>query len=699
MPSLTFFTRLVVPAEHEDAVAHTTSTLTTSGEVFASIEPLAGLAAVCTASIELLLRAQSVQPHSPVLVSVCDELVKLNSVMHEVHDHVRSRIQCASCASEREALLLSLARSEELHECIEQLRRDIIGLCSLPTLQLYIPYAQWLWRVGKTERALEPVRDGIKEAMERFQQSTELILEHPSGGLALSEDTVAPAHSGRGQSGMESIDEDTFRLIAYEVRNTKGDLLSLSSVSRRLRGLAMPMLFAHCSTDYYGNRGVPPLTIRHFVRHLTYKGLCGSHRPSFGIELPYLPALSCITFDGDDYGSGVPWPVLERCLRIPQLRSVSWGLGAGFAAMDPYPAHVIADMPVVLTSLHFERPLRMWRTLVFEPDRYGLSVIPPEKEIATESLCMIPLVLRTHETIESLWLVMESASIERMAEMEWPNLREFVLSGEYPRPITSSPFVDLLRRTPRLTTFSASIALPIHMDRLPILGRSPPPWIERLEFRSLTLSYPDPGDAIFCANMSALTHLSLRDSPRYYYHLAIDKVSKRYNAPILTSSECLRILKRMSLPALESLALSYIADEEDQDLLHYVIDTFSQLHTLELHRYRKDRQEVVQHATIARVLSRGEMLRYVFLNLDFHDDHGPPGKGNWEEPISVFDPVHEDRGFELVAIMERCPRLQYVALLRHYELLSQWVEYHPSRCAQSRYVFAETDSINPYFEN
>ena len=83
------------------------------------------------------------------------------------------------------------------------------------------------------------------------------------------------------------------------------------------------------------------------------------------------------------------------------------------------------------------------------------------------------------------------------------------------------------------------------------------------------------------------------------------------------------------------------------------------------------------------------MLHRVFLDLDFPDDHGPPGKGNWDETILRFDPIHEARGFELVEIMEHCPQLQFVALLRHYELASQWVEYHPSRCAKSRIVYGE----------
>ena len=122
-----------------------------------------------------------------------------------------------------------------------------------------------------------------------------------------------------------------------------------------------------------------------------------------------------------------------------------------------------------------------------------------------------------------------------------------------------------------------------------------------LELRSLSLAYPDPADNIFRANVTALTHLSLSDYPRYYYHVAFTLVSDSYDAPILTSSECLSILQRMNLPALESLALSYVVDEADEDLLRYISETFLQLRTLEIHRYRKDREAVVQYVRL-RVL-------------------------------------------------------------------------------------------------
>ena len=70
-----------------------------------------------------------------------------------------------------------------------------------------------------------------------------------------------------GLPGLEGLNEDTFRLIAYEARGIDDALLNLSAVSRRLRELVMPILFARCWTDYYGNHGVPPPSIRPFVQY------------------------------------------------------------------------------------------------------------------------------------------------------------------------------------------------------------------------------------------------------------------------------------------------------------------------------------------------------------------------------------------------------------------------------------------------
>ena len=107
-------------------------------------------------------------------------------------------------------------------------------------------------------------------------------LDKAPESLALSTPAATQPHNGKcvtapltswltypaiGLPGLEGLNEDTFRVIAYEARGIDDALLNLSAVSRRLRELVMPILFARCWTDYYGNHGVPPPSIRPFVQY------------------------------------------------------------------------------------------------------------------------------------------------------------------------------------------------------------------------------------------------------------------------------------------------------------------------------------------------------------------------------------------------------------------------------------------------
>ena len=72
------------------------------------------------------------------------------------------------------------------------------------------------------------------------------------------------------------------------------------------------------------------------------------------------------------------------------------------------------------------------------------------------------------------------------------------------------------------------------------------------------------------------------------------------------------------------------------------------------------------------------------LNLDLNGDHGPycgkyPVRKAW---YTIF----EARGWEIVDVMQACPKLEYVALLYHGIPYATWVEFHPPRCAEPRLV-------------
>ena len=109
--------------------------------------------------------------------------------------------------------------------------------------------------------------------------------------------------------------------------------------------------------------------------------------------------------------------------------------------------------------------------------------------------------------------------------------------------------------------------------------------------------------AIFSVDTSHLSHLSLRDWPRYHQDHSHDwRLRSRWAQPILTSAECLSILKRMEMPQLTSLELVYLAKYagSDDELLEYVTHTYPRLTHLELHRYRASRLDAVDHVSILK---------------------------------------------------------------------------------------------------
>ncbi|KAI0708666.1 hypothetical protein C8Q76DRAFT_681001 [Earliella scabrosa] len=143
----------------------------------------------------------------------------------------------------------------------------------------------------------------------------------------------------------------------------------------------------------------------------------------------------------------------------------------------------------------------------------------------------------------------------------------------------------------------------------------------------------------------------------------------------------------MQAPQLSSLELVYLADTSgsDDELLEFVAEAYPRLSYLEIHRYRRDRSEQVDYAHIARLLTALKSLRTVHLNLDFHDDHGPYCD-NRRLREGWFETFRNSRGPEIVGILEDCPDLDYVGLLYHGIPSATWVEFHPARCAEPRFV-------------
>ncbi|TFK82587.1 hypothetical protein K466DRAFT_500054 [Polyporus arcularius HHB13444] len=283
-------------------------------------------------------------------------------------------------------------------------------------------------------------------------------------------------------------------------------------------------------------------------------------------------------------------------------------------------------------------------------------------------------------TIQRLTLPMETSPILAMAHLSWPALQELSICGRYLSEKQKEALPLFLSSVPRLHKLSITISRLGPTTRPYKLGPSNASHKTIAGLRSLTVAYPKPDDNIFSIDAAHLSHLSLRDFPRFYHDCArTPVVTSMFTRPILRSAECLSILRRMDMPELSSLELVYLADTAgcDDELLTYITEAFPHLSQLELHRYRANREEVVDYAHIAQLLAAARGLRKIRLNLDFHDDQGPYcGRGfNY----SIWQSTFRHRGPEIVEILEACPWLEYVELLYHAYNGSRWTKFLTSR--------------------
>ncbi|TFK79121.1 hypothetical protein K466DRAFT_506108 [Polyporus arcularius HHB13444] len=294
-------------------------------------------------------------------------------------------------------------------------------------------------------------------------------------------------------------------------------------------------------------------------------------------------------------------------------------------------------------------------------------------------------------TVQQLTIPMETSPICAMADLSWPKLQDLSIRGRYSSVEQGQALPRFLASLPRLRTLSVTICRRGRSARPPILGTSSTSRTTIAGLRSLTVAYPDPDDNIFSIDATHLLHLSLCDAPRFYHDRSKDdRVWSTFAIPILSSAECLSILRRMNMPALSSLELVYLAGTAgaDDELLSYVAQTFPHLSRLELHRYRANREEVVDYAHIAEMLTAARGLRSVRLNLDFHDDIGPYSDCAVSVGREWQVKFREHRGPEIVAILEECPWLEYVELLYHDHASwsSRWPKFPTSRYPGPRFI-------------
>ncbi|KAL1939387.1 hypothetical protein VTO73DRAFT_9943 [Trametes versicolor] len=511
------------------------------------------------------------------------------------------------------------------------------------------------------------------------------------------------ATSCYGGDLLTQLNEDVLYRILEQVavlsrHGHPGTLKTISTTCKRVRSCCLPLLFHTCCVWSSYKVNLPPEAIRPYVRHVRVINLfysidnlyaCGYFHqddmligqkyvvmddPSqFGLELDFFPALETVSFASA--AGGVPWYAIKKCLDHPTVTSISIGENSTWMCAPP---PIPSDIPPHGCRLtHLSYTPSQWRETESVDYRTDLRPI-----YALESSYLRTLVLAMSNTAESLTLPAETAPLVEMANMDWPRLHTLSLIGRYARPDQCDIIPLLLLRMPNLRFLSINVMQCEGMWRPPLLRGLPD---TSYCLRSLTVSYPAPDDPIFSYIGDGLTFLSLRDSPRYYFQ-------KRYGYrilpaifPILSASECLVILKRLSAPQLSVLELVYQADTAEDELLQYLPKAFPLLQELELHRYKALPEENVPYLHIARTLTAVKYLRALYLNLDIT---GSPLRPTWvcKDLDSDCGEQRDDWGVEIVEVLRTRETFEYVALLLHSRRAGFWALYRPPWCRHVRRI-------------
>ncbi len=312
---------------------------------------------------------------------------------------------------------------------------------------------------------------------------------------------------------------------------------------------------------------------------------------TFATPLRYLPFVRSVTFTGAS--TGVPWVALRTCLSFPQVKSITIKDSAVFVYLPPFPTDAASSFSR-LEELFYPTPLIPGLPSKINP----LTTYRAMR--ALETACLSTLVLGMNSTARSLVLPATTAPLREMAKVDWPTLQNLTLQGSFPADadrLTTDYLPAMFRRMPALERLVVTAALlRSTTTRCCVLGYiSASPVASLNNLQSLTIAYPDPNDRVFATPLVNLTYLSLRDWPRHYDTVAHKYYSRTWRSPILTATEALYTLRRLQAPSLTALELVYCADEADDNLLVLITHAFPKLRHLQLHRYRRSSEEVVDH--------------------------------------------------------------------------------------------------------
>ena len=307
--------------------------------------------------------------------------------------------------------------------------------------------------------------------------------------------------------------------------------------------------------------------------------LCCGIFPSAALaaRLRQLPHLRSVQIHRSELVThGITWDTLLAILLVPHLQEVK------LTGMYICPFSESTSGDDLRIDAHALAPITTFH--------YQILDSPKAVSFEAEVAALAAVLTGLHEGLESLTLTSESAPLSTLARLHWPCLRKLTFYGT-PWEAPTPDIAALSMRMPRLRELSFRLytssraSVPRIYDDVYL-----PPHLVRL-----ALSSPNPRDKIFDRLPVTLRALSLRYWPHVHIQQYLCDIGFVFDQPrydcLLRSSDVLFIIRRCNNLGLDHLEIEYRADEEDEALLRYMVQTFPNITSLKIHRHRSELED------------------------------------------------------------------------------------------------------------
>ncbi|OJT10285.1 hypothetical protein TRAPUB_13202 [Trametes pubescens] len=210
--------------------------------------------------------------------------------------------------------------------------------------------------------------------------------------------------------------------------------------------------------------------------------------------------------------------------------------------------------------------------------------------LPTERAVLTFFLEKVSQSLRSLTMSSESAPSDVLRDSYWPCLRDLIMCGEA-APHLETPYVITLGNMSELRSLKLGLTLRPGVTA-PIIWPSgydvACPWPH---LQSFTICHPNLEDEVYRHLPPTLQRLLLCSYP--YHRDIIWEISngiceRELQSSLLTASEMLELLGRCQIPDLTELAMEFLADDQESDLLQFLPHAFPRLTSLAVNIYRTE---------------------------------------------------------------------------------------------------------------